>query len=79
VVPRGLHEGERKEVARTFKVVTGSPVSFPLFSSTFANARAGDVVDVKDLEALPSLSTVLQPAREVPVRLEATLTEVGTL
>lgn len=79
VVPRGLHEGERKEVARTFKVVTGSPVSFPLFSSTFANARAGDVVDAKDLEPLPSLSTVLQPAREVPVRLEATLTEVGTL
>ncbi len=79
VAPRGLHEGERREVARTFKVVVGQPVTFPLFSSTFENAQAGDVVDARDLEALPSISTVLQPAREVPVRLEATLTEVGTL
>ncbi len=79
VVPRGLHEGSRNEVARVFKVVTGAPVSFPLFSSTFSTAKAGDVVDARELEALPAISTVLQPAREVPVRLEATLSEVGTL
>lgn len=79
VAPRGLHEGERREVARTFKVVVGQPVAFPLFSSTFAHANAGDVVDVADLEVLPSISTVLQPVREVPVQIEATLTQVGTL
>jgi molecular chaperone DnaK (HSP70) len=79
VAPRGLHEGEALTVQRTFKVVTGAPVSFPLFSSTFSAAKAGDVVDAAALEALPAISTVLQPAREVPVRLEATLTEVGTL
>jgi hypothetical protein len=79
VVPRGLHEGDKNVVDRTFKVVTGAPVSFPLFSSTFDSAKAGDVVDAKALEPLPSISTVLQPAREVPVRLEATLSEVGTL
>ncbi|MDP2340035.1 MAG: Hsp70 family protein [Deltaproteobacteria bacterium] len=79
VAPRGLHEGERREVDRTFKVVVGQPVTFPLFSSTFTNANAGDVVDAADLEPLPSISTVLQPAREVPVHLEAHLTEVGTL
>jgi hypothetical protein len=79
VAPRGLHEGERKEVSRPFKVVVGQPVVFPLFSSTFTNAAAGDVVDAKDLEPLPSISTVLQPAREVPVHLEAHLTEIGTL
>jgi hypothetical protein len=79
IVPRGLHEGERVEVDRTFRVVVGQPVSFPLFSSTFAQARAGDVVDVAALERLPPISTVLQPGREVPVHLEALLSEVGTL
>jgi hypothetical protein len=79
VVPRGLHEGERVEVERTFRVVVGQPVGFPLFSSTFANAAAGDVVGIDALEQLPALSAVMQPAREVPVRIEALLSEVGTL
>lgn len=79
VAPRGLVEGSAVEVARTFRAVVGEPVSFPLYSSTFSTAKAGDVVDTADLERLPSISTVLQPAREVPVRLEATLSEVGTL
>jgi hypothetical protein len=79
VVPRGLHEGERVEVDRTFRVVVGQPVSFPLYSSTFDHAAAGAVVDTGPLERLPAISTVLQPAREVPVHIEATLTEIGTL
>jgi len=79
VAPRGLLEGSAVEVARTFRAVVGEPVSFPLYSSTFSSAKAGDVVDTAELERLPSISTVLQPVREVPVRLEATLSEVGTL
>ncbi len=79
VAPRGLVEGGTLEVDRTFRLVTGEPVNFSLFSSTYSSAKAGDVVDVADLEAMPSISTVLQPSREVPVRLEAALTAVGTL
>lgn len=79
VVPRGMHEGEQLSVDRTFRVVVGQPVSFPLYSATFGADQAGDIVDVADLEALPALSTVLAPGREVPVRLEASLSEVGTL
>jgi hypothetical protein len=79
VVPRGLHEGERVEVDRTFRVVVGQPVSFPLYSSTFDQAPAGSLVDVGALERLPAISTVLQPGREVPVQIEALLTEIGTL
>jgi hypothetical protein len=79
VAPRGLVEGGTLEVDRTFRLVTGEPVSFTLFSSTYHGAAAGDVVDTAELELMPSLSTVLQPKREVPVRLEASLTAVGTL
>lgn len=79
VAPRGLLEGSNVEVARTFRAVVGEPVSFSLYSSTFSAAKAGDVVDTAELERLPSITTVLSPGREVPVRLEATLSEVGTL
>ena len=67
------------EVARTFRAVVGEPAVFPLYSSTYSTAKAGDVVDVGELERLPSISTVLQPMREVPVRLEATVSEIGTV
>ena len=79
IAPRGQHEGTTTEVDRVFRVVVGQPVSFPLYSSTFGTDRAGDVVDTAELEALPAISTVLQPQREVPVRLLATLSQVGTL
>ncbi|HEY1097550.1 MAG TPA: Hsp70 family protein [Myxococcota bacterium] len=79
IAPRGQHEGTTTEVDRVFRVVVGQPVGFPLYSSTFGNHQPGDVVDVADLEPLPAISTVLQPNREVPVRLQATLSEVGTL
>jgi hypothetical protein len=79
VAARGQKEGGVVEVARTFRAVVGEPAVFPLYSSTFSSAKAGDIVEVDELERLPSISTVLQPMREVPVRLEATLSEVGTL
>jgi hypothetical protein len=79
VAARGQKEGAAVEVARTFRAVVGEPAVFPLYSSTYSTAKAGDVVDVGELERLPSISTVLQPMREVPVRLEATVSEIGTV
>ena len=89
VVPRHLEEGSRVTVPRPFALKLGRPVRFPLFASTRARLeRPGDVVDLsEDLVALPALETVLtagsSPARgegaEVPVRLEAALSEIGTL
>jgi hypothetical protein len=92
VVPRHLEEGARVEVPRTFELALGRPVRFPLFASASARfERPGDVVPVTDdLAPLPPIATVLRspdaPAAgrgakpvDVPVRLEAALTEIGTL
>lgn len=87
VVPRGMEEGTEVEAAgRTFRLALGRPVKFPLLSTTAARADApGDVVPVDDeLEPLPPLVTVLRTtgkaeAAEVPVRIRAALTEIGTL
>ncbi len=80
VVPKGMHEGERIAVDRTFRLVLDRPVGFPLFTSTSSAARAGEIVDVTDdLEALPPLQAVLQSEPEVPVRVEALFSEIGTL
>jgi molecular chaperone DnaK (HSP70) len=80
VVPRGMHEGERIAVDRGFRLVLDRPVGFPLYTSTSSPAKAGEVVPVTDdLEALPPLSAVLQSEPEVPVRVEALFSEVGTL
>ncbi|WP_242343334.1 Hsp70 family protein [Anaeromyxobacter terrae] len=85
VVPRHLEEGSRVSVPRPFALALGRPVRFPLFASARARLeRPGDVVDVTDdLVPLPPVETVLRGegtvAGEVPVRLEAALTEIGTL
>jgi hypothetical protein len=92
IVPRHLEEGARVEVPRTFELALGRPVRFPLFASAAARfERPGDVVPVTDdLAPLPPIATVLRspdaPAAgkrtapaDVPVRLEAALTEIGTL
>ncbi|OGQ16765.1 MAG: hypothetical protein A2138_25110, partial [Deltaproteobacteria bacterium RBG_16_71_12] len=80
VVPKGLHEGERIEVDRTFRLVLDRPVGFPLYTSTASGAKAGEVIDAgADLERLPPLSTVLQSESEAPVRVAAFFSEVGTL
>lgn len=92
VVPRHLEEGARVEVPRTFALALGRPVRFSLFASASARfERPGDVVALTDdLAPLPPIATVLRspdaPATgkrtapvEVPVRLEAALTEIGTL
>jgi hypothetical protein len=80
VVPKGMHEGERIAVDRTFRLVLDRPVGFPLYTSTSSSARAGEVVAITDdLEALPPLQAVLQSEPEVPVRVEALFSEIGTL
>ncbi|HYG67936.1 MAG TPA: Hsp70 family protein, partial [Anaeromyxobacteraceae bacterium] len=92
VVPRHLEEGSRVEVPRTFELALGRPVRFPLWASARPRfERPGDVVPVTDdLAPLPPIATVLRspdaPAAarggmpgDVAVRLEAALTEIGTL
>lgn len=93
VVPRGMEEGTDAEVpGRTFDLVVGRPVTFPLYASTAARPdAAGDVVEVdEELDALPPLHTVIRadasapaprPGQMVtlPVKLRAALTEIGTL
>ena len=87
VVPRHMEEGTRVSVPRPFALALGRPVRFPLLASTRARLeQPGDVVELSDdLVPLPALETVLRadsaPGRggEVPVRLEAALTEIGTL
>jgi molecular chaperone DnaK (HSP70) len=86
VVPRHLEEGSRVEVPRPFTLATGVPVRFPLWASSAARLeQPGDLVEVgPDLQPLPAVEAVLPPAPGagaggVPVRLEALLTEIGTL
>jgi hypothetical protein len=90
VVPRHLEEGSRVTVPRPFALALGRPVRFPLHASTHARLEApGDLVPLSDdLVPLPAVEAVLRaegdggaggrPA-EIPVRLEAVLTEIGTL
>jgi molecular chaperone DnaK (HSP70) len=81
VVPRGVEEGERYSVDKTFRLVLGKPVSFNLYTSTSdASPRVGEVVALHEgLTGLPPMATVLKAPSEVPVRLQVELTEVGTL
>jgi hypothetical protein len=86
VAPRHLEEGARVEVPRSFTLAVGRPVRFPLLASTSPRLeRAGDVVERSgDLVSLPPVETVLDAEgacgeAELPVRLEAALTEIGTL
>jgi molecular chaperone DnaK (HSP70) len=86
VIPRGQDEGERVSLGqRVFQLTLGRPVRFPLFSSTSDRLeRAGEVVlQSEDMNPLPPIHTVLKSARQaagsVPVHLEASLTEIGTL
>lgn len=88
LIPRGLEAGEDVGIEGHDLVVrTRIPVAFPLLTST---TRLGDktsdivTVDSEGFRELPPLLTVLKLGRksrrkEVPVRLTARLTEIGTL
>ncbi|HET6440440.1 MAG TPA: Hsp70 family protein [Anaeromyxobacter sp.] len=87
VVPRHLEEGSRVAVPRPFRLSLGRPVRFPLFASVRPRLeQPGDLVEVGgDLDSLSPLEAVLGEnagragTTEIPVRLEAVLTEIGTL
>lgn len=87
LVPHGLEEGAETEIDRDLHLRTNRAVSFGLFaSSSRPMDRPGDLVDVSSQEfiPLPPLATVVKTGRkaarkQVPVYLQAKLTEVGTL
>jgi molecular chaperone DnaK (HSP70) len=87
LLPRGSEEGHEALLeGRSFALASGRPVRFDLVATTGGSERVGDLVELESLHAqpLPPLVTVLRDAdvagrREIPVRLAASLTEVGTL
>src|SRR5262249_11357574 len=88
LAPFGMEEGSEVELpGAEFGLVVGSPAEFRCCGSTSRRAdRPGTVLetpDVAELEELPSLEATLDGAgdegRSVPVRLQANVTEVGTL
>jgi molecular chaperone DnaK (HSP70) len=87
LVERGLDEGSEIELRdRNFKVLANQPVRFDVYSSSFRSGDAcGDLVTVDDsLTPMPPLQTVIEFGKksqqtEIPVQLEATYTEIGTL
>jgi molecular chaperone DnaK (HSP70) len=91
LLPRGSEPGRTLALAeRTFALRLGQPVRFHLATSmTDAGTppAAGEVctLDADTRHTLPPIATVIPPTaatagrRDLPVRLEATLAEVGTL
>ena len=86
VAPFGMEEGSATTLPDAeFGLVVGEPAHFRFFgSSTRRNDTPGTVVESwadGELEELPPLETTLtgDADRTVPVRLEAEVTEVGTL
>jgi len=88
LVPRGMDEGSAVPLGdREFSLVTNRPVAFPLLTATDRTGEdAGAVLEVScgALTVLPPIRTVLRFGRKLeeralPVRLEARLTELGTL
>ncbi|WP_175770979.1 Hsp70 family protein [Burkholderia ambifaria] len=88
LLPRGAEEGrEIRLEERTFALQLGQPVRFHLVSTVAETAyQPGDLVDLDggDFVRLPPIATVVDrqaggDARETPVKLTASLTEVGTL
>jgi hypothetical protein len=84
-----MEEGSRAELpAHELAVVVGEPVHFRFFASTTRRSdRAGDEVErwrEGELEELAPIAITLEsegraPGDFVPIRLEASITEVGTL
>ncbi len=87
VVERGLDEGSLIQLPEMeFEVVTNQPVLFSMFSSSFRSGdKTGDILQVDDtMTPLPPLKTVIKfgkkgEAKQIPVKVEAEYTEMGTL
>jgi molecular chaperone DnaK (HSP70) len=88
VVPRDAQEGDEITIAhRDFELLMGQPVAFPLASSSVRpQDQPGDLVapHPDSILVMPPLQTVMRAGRKakaerVPVRLQARVTEVGTV
>jgi molecular chaperone DnaK (HSP70) len=88
VAPFGMEEGSEVELpGAEFGLIVGEPAEFRFFGSSVRRSDGpGAVVEAwseGELEELPPLETTLtgsgEQGRSVPVRLEAQVTEVGTL
>ncbi|RDJ99643.1 Hsp70 family protein [Paraburkholderia lacunae] len=88
LLPRGTEEGHEILIEdRTFALRLGHPVRFHLVSSIADTVyRPGELADLAggDFVRLPPIATIVQPrgnsnARETPVQIATSLTEVGTL
>jgi len=92
VAGKGLEDGSRVALDRDFVLVTNRPVRFALYSSTTRDDAPGAIVpigdgrpetleDGSDLLELPPLVAVLRARgrKEVTVRLEVHVTELGAL
>ena len=86
LIPRGHPVGQRAALTeRTFQLVVGRPVEFQLYEATSTRPTApGELVGVDgdDFEQLPPIRTVLESAEgraQIPIVLQAALTEVGAL
>ena len=87
VLARGTDEGTGARIDHPFTVMTNTPVSFALYSSTVRADRTGDMVELAPDEPIREhapLITVLRYGRksrqvELPVLVSVAFTEVGTL
>jgi molecular chaperone DnaK (HSP70) len=86
VIPRHLEEGREISVPRTFSLLVDRPVRFLLYATRRARFdQPGELVELDEgtFQPLPPIETVLRASGggkdEVPVRLHAALTEIGTL
>jgi hypothetical protein len=88
LLPRGSEEGQSVELAdRSFALRVGQPVQFHLVSSSAETpCQPGELtrLDTDAFHSLPPIATVLDATAtdrlaEIPVRLVAALTEIGTL
>jgi molecular chaperone DnaK (HSP70) len=88
IVPRGVEEGEEIHLSSPeFQVMTNSPVSFSLYSSSYrAGDKTGDIITAEKEEfiELPPIRTVLHFGKKsgsvrIPVSLGIRVNEFGTL
>lgn len=82
VAPFGMEEGAEVQLEQSFGLVLGEPVSFRFLASTERQSDAvGQVVEPSELVELSPLETTMEgtPGEVVEVRLQARVTEVGTL
>ncbi|HET7755605.1 MAG TPA: Hsp70 family protein [Anaeromyxobacteraceae bacterium] len=86
VIPRHLEEGREIAVPRTFSLLVDRPVRFRVYATRRARFdQPGDLVDLDEaaFQPLPPIETVLRAPgggkAEIPVRLHAALTDIGTL